>query len=170
MGKAGQLFAINFGGIRVFKMLPWVFGIYEFQLGRLNKEFALLVEEYATVFQTAVLFPNSLTDADSCLLKKKYPARQEVISYEKISDIIEQNQSFLVNDCVCKKEKALLGHPCDRPVQVCLAIAPVPGVFEKYPTGQEITKHEAHDLMKNDGRSGAGPPDLQCAGRRLLHL
>ena len=50
MGKAGQLFSINFGGIRVFKMLPWVFGIYEFQLGRLDKELALLVEEYTPFF------------------------------------------------------------------------------------------------------------------------
>ena len=69
-------------------------------------------------------------------MKKKYPAEQEVLSYEKISNIIEQNQSFLVNDCVCKKEKALLGHPCDRPVQVCLAMAPVPECFQKVPSGQ----------------------------------
>jgi len=62
MGKAGQLFSIDFGGIRVFKMLPWVFGIYEFQLGRLDKELALLVEEYAPFFRTAVLFPNASID------------------------------------------------------------------------------------------------------------
>ncbi len=31
-------------------MLPWVFGIYEFQLGRMDKEFAELVEEYWPVY------------------------------------------------------------------------------------------------------------------------
>ena len=50
--------------------------------------------------------------------------------------LLTHNQSFLVNDCVCKKEKELLGHPCDRPVQVCLAMAPVAGVFDKSPYGQ----------------------------------
>src|SRR5208283_3684720 len=50
MGEAGQLFALQLEDSRFFKMLPWVFGIYEFQLGRLDKEFALLVEEYAPFF------------------------------------------------------------------------------------------------------------------------
>jgi len=76
-------------------------------------------------------------------VEKEISGQQEVISYEKVSDLIDQNQSFLVNDCICKKERELLGHPCDRPVQVCLAMAPVPKVFDKYPTGRAITKQEA---------------------------
>src|SRR5271157_3255998 len=146
MGKAGQLFSINFGGIRVFKMLPWVFGIYEFQLGRLDKEFALLFEEYAPFFGQQ-FYSQTPQLMRTLPVEKEISGQQEVISYEKISDLIDKNQSFLVNDCICKKEKALLGHPCDRPVQVCLALAPVPDVFKKYPTGREITKQEAHDLI-----------------------
>ena len=153
MGKAGQLFSINFGGIRVFKMLPWVFGIYEFQLGRLDKEFALLFEEYAPVFgqQFYSQTPQLMRVVP---VEKEISGQQEVISYEKVSDLIDSNQSFLVNDCICKKEKELLGHPCDRPVQVCLAMAPVPDVFKKYPTGREITKQEAHDLIKMAEEAG----------------
>jgi len=153
MGKAGQLFSINFGGIRVFKMLPWVFGIYEFQLGRLDKELALLVEEYAPFFGHQ-FYSETPQLMRTLPVEKEISGQQEVISYEKVSDLIEQNQSFLVNDCICKKEKELLGHPCDRPVQVCLAMAPVPNVFKKYPTGREITKQEAHDLIKMTEEAG----------------
>jgi Pyruvate/2-oxoacid:ferredoxin oxidoreductase delta subunit len=147
MARAGQLFSINFGGIRVFKMLPWVFGIYEFQLSRLDKELTLLVEEYAPVFGKQ-FYSETPQLMRTLPVEKEISGQQEVISYEKVSDLIEQNESFLVNDCICKKEKELLGHPCDRPVQVCLALAPVPNVFKKYPTGKEITKQEAHDLIK----------------------
>ena len=153
MGKAGQLFSIDFGGIRVFKMLPWVFGIYEFQLSRLDKELTLLVEEYAPVFGKQ-FYSQTPQLMRTLPVEKEISGQQEVISYEKISDIIDQNQSFLVNDCVCKKEKGLLGHPCDRPVQVCLAMAPVPNFFKKYPTGREITKQEAHDLIKMTEEAG----------------
>ncbi len=147
MARAGQLFSINFGGIRVFKMLPWVFGIYEFQLSRLDKELTLLVEEYAPVFGKQ-FYSETPQLMRTLPVEKEITGQQEVISYEKVSDLIEQNQSFLVNDCICKKEKELLGHPCDRPMHVCLALAPVPNVFKKYPTGKEITKQEAHDLIK----------------------
>ena len=153
MGKAGQLFSIDFGEIRVFKMLPWVFGIYEFQLGRLDKKLSLLVEEYAPFFGQQ-FYSNTPQLMRVVPVEKEISGQQEVISYEKISDLIEQNQSFLVNDCICKKEKELLGHPCDRPVQVCLAMAPVPKVFDKYPTGRMITKQEAHDLIKMTEEAG----------------
>src|SRR5674476_759882 len=47
MAISGQLFTIKLGATRYFKMLPWVFGIYEFQGARLDREFAKLHEEYA---------------------------------------------------------------------------------------------------------------------------
>jgi NAD-dependent dihydropyrimidine dehydrogenase PreA subunit len=153
MGKAGQLFSINFGGILIFRMLPWVFGIYEFQLGRLDKEFAELNEEYAPYFGQQ-FFSQKPQLMRVVPVEKEISSQQEVKSYEMVSNIIDQNQSFLVNDCICKKEKELLGHPCDRPVEVCLALAPVPNVFDKYPTGRVITREEAHDLIKKAEEAG----------------
>jgi hypothetical protein len=32
MQQRGQIFGVDVGGVNIFKMLPWVFGIYEFQL------------------------------------------------------------------------------------------------------------------------------------------
>ena len=153
MGKAGLLFSINFGGIRVFRMIPWVFGIYEFQLERLDKEFAELNEEYAPYFGQQ-FFSQTPQLMRTLPVEEEISGQQEVISYERVSDVIDSNQSFLVNDCVCKKEKELLGHPCDRPVQVCLAMAPVAGVFDKSPIGKVLTKQEAHDLMKMAEEAG----------------
>ncbi len=147
MGKAGQLFSIDFGGVRVFRMLPWIFGIFEFQLGRMDKEFAELCEEYGPVYRQH-FFSKTPPLMRTVPIEKEISAGQEVLSYEKISNLIDQNQSFLANDCICKKESELLGHPCGRPLQVCLNIAPVPGVFDKSPTGKVLTKQEAHDLIK----------------------
>jgi len=148
MGKAGQLFAIDFAGVRVYKMLPWVFGVYEFQLGRMDEEFAKLSEEYGPIYRKQ-FFSGTPSLMRTVPIEQEISSSQEVLPYERVSNIIEANQSFLVNDCICKKEKALLGHPCDRPVQVCLAVAPVPGVFDKYPIGKVLTKKEAHELIKN---------------------
>jgi electron transport complex protein RnfB len=153
MGKAGMLFSINFGGIRIFKMIPWVFGIYEFQLERLDKEFAQLNEEYAPYFGQQ-FFSQAPQLMRTLPVEKEISGQQEVISYERVSDVIDSNQSFMVNDCVCKKEKELLGDPCDRPMQVCLAMAPVEGVFDKSPIGKVLTKQEAHDLMKMTEEAG----------------
>ena len=87
-------------------------------------------------------------------IEKSIPVHQQALSYEKVSTIIENGQSFLANECVCKKERSLLGHPCDRSTQVCLAIAPVPGIFDNSPTGRVISKDEAYLLLNKSEEEG----------------
>jgi electron transport complex protein RnfB len=147
MSKSGQLFMIKLGKTRYFKMLPWVFGIYEFQCGRLDREFSEWIEEYAPVYSRQ--FFSKMPQLMQVLpIEEKISDQEEVLPYEKVSTIIENGQSFLVNDCICKKEKGLLGRPCDRPVQVCLAVAPIPGVFDNAPEGRVISRSEAYALLK----------------------
>jgi ferredoxin len=147
MARSGQLFMIKLGNTRYYKMLPWVFGIYEFQCGRLDREFVELHEEYAPVFgrQFFAMTPQLMQILP---VEGEIAEREEALPYEKVSVIIENGQSFLANDCICKKEKGLLGEPCDRPLQVCLAVAPIPGVFDNSPEGRVLTREEAYALLK----------------------
>jgi len=153
MGKAGQLFAIQFGDTRIFKMLPWVFGIYEFQLERLDKDLAELNEEYGPIFGKQ-FFSKTPQLMQVLPVEKEISVQQEALSYEKVSTLIEQSQSFLLNDCICKKDQGLIGKPCDKPLQVCLAIAPIPGIFDNSPQGRVLTKEEAYALLNKTEEAG----------------
>jgi len=153
MGKKGQLFCIAMGDACFFKMLPWVFGIYEFQLQHMDREFAGLCDAYSPVYGKQ-FFSKTPQLMQTLAIEKTIPVHQEALSYEKVSTIIENGQSFLANECVCKKERGLLGHPCDRSTQVCLAIAPVAGIFDKYPVGRVITKDEAYLLLNKAEEEG----------------
>lgn len=153
MGDAGQLLAIQLGETYYFKMLPWIFGIYEFQLGRIDREFAELSEAYMPTFSKQ-FFSDSPQLMQVLPVEEKIDAYQEALPYERVSVLIDRSESFLVNDCICKKEQALLGEPCEKPLQVCLAMAPIPGVFDKSTNGRIITKKEAHELMKQTEEAG----------------
>ena len=146
MSRQGQLFMIEMGETKFFRMMPWVFGVYEFQLGHMDKELAELNEAYAPVYGKS-FFAHTPQLMKSLAVETTIPVHQEALPYEKVSSIIETGQSFLVNECICKKEKGLLGAPCDRPVEVCLAIAPIPGLFDKSPRGKCITREEAYALL-----------------------
>jgi NAD-dependent dihydropyrimidine dehydrogenase PreA subunit len=153
MGQHGQLFAIQFGETWYFKMLPWVFGIFEFQLGRIDREFAELSEEYGP-FYAQQFFANKPQLMQVLPIEETISTEQEALPYEKVSALIEKSQSFLVNECICKKERALLDNPCDRPLEVCLALAPVPGIFDKSPIGRVISKSQAYELLKKTEELG----------------
>jgi len=153
MGKKGQIFAIQLGDTWIFKMLPWVFGIFEFQLGHIDRELAEMTELYGPV-HAGQFFRTKPQLMHVIPVEETVSSQQEVLPHDRVSALIEKNQSFLVNECICKKEHALLGKPCDRPLEVCLAMAPVPGVFDHSPRGKVITKDEAHALLKETEDAG----------------
>jgi len=153
MAGRGQLFMITLGPTRFFRMLPWVFGIYEFQLGRMDRELAELVYAYEPVFgrQFHATKPQLM---QTLAVEETISVGQEALPYEKVSAIIESGQSFLANDCICKVEQGLLDHPCKKPVQVCLAVAPIPGVFDGSPRGRVLTREEAFALLRETEEAG----------------
>ncbi len=153
MGRKGQIWALPFGGAWYFKMMPWVFGIFEFQLGRIDREMAELAEEYMPHFGRE-FFAGKPQLMYVLPIEETITPSQEALPFDKVSALIEKNQSFMVNECICKKEHGLLDKPCDRPTEVCLAMAPVPGVFDKSPIGRVLTRQEAYDLLKKTEEAG----------------
>jgi len=153
MGSKGQVFAIRLGSLWVFRMLPWVFGIFEFQLHRLDREFADLHEEYEEAFGRQ-FFSAKPQLMQTLPIEETITPGHEALPYERISSLIEHNQSFIVNECICKKQQALRGKPCGKPAEVCLGMAPVPGVFDDSPNGRAISRAEAYELLKKTEELG----------------
>jgi Na+-translocating ferredoxin:NAD+ oxidoreductase subunit B len=153
MGRDGQLFGIDLGGTWIFKMLPWAFGIYEFQLERMDKEFVELSEEFWPVYGKQ-FFSQTPQMMQVLPIEKEIAVTQQALPYERVSTLIGQNQSFWVFDCICKKEKGMLGNPCKKPVQVCLAMAPIPDAFKKMTHGKVLAREEAYALLKETEEAG----------------
>ncbi len=153
MKEKGQVFGIDLGGIKVYRMMPWVFGIYEFQLPRMDRELAELSEEYGATFGEQ-FFSNSPQLMQVIPIESEIRPEHEALAYERVSNIIESSQSFMSFDCICKKEKGLMGEPCGKPVQVCTAYAPIPGIFDDHPYGKTMTKQEAYELLNKAEEAG----------------
>jgi Pyruvate/2-oxoacid:ferredoxin oxidoreductase delta subunit len=147
MQARGQIFMLNLEGTKFFKMLPWVFGIYEFQLPRLDREMAQLCDDYMTTFADQ-FFRMKPQLMQVLPVEKKIASQQLALPYEHVSHIIENSQSFAVFDCICKKEKRLLDAGCDKPLEICTAYAPVPGVFDNSDYYRAISKEEAYALLE----------------------
>ncbi|MBU0513490.1 MAG: 4Fe-4S binding protein [Proteobacteria bacterium] len=147
MTHKGQIRGIEMGPMKIYQLLPWVFGIFEFQVGRMDREMAELNEEYYQSFGRQ-FFENKPPLMHVVPVEKDIPVAHQALPYEQVSAIIEKGQSFGLESCVCKKEKRLLDEPCDRPEEVCLGIAPVPGVFDDFPWGRSITKEQAYEVLR----------------------
>jgi Na+-translocating ferredoxin:NAD+ oxidoreductase subunit B len=148
MTDKGQIFGINLGPVSMYKLLPFVFGIYEFQLHRLDREFVDLFEEYLAVAFGKEFFGHAPAMMKVVPVGIEVAAGSTVEPYESVAQLIENAKSWGVNDCICKKSMALEGHRCNKPMEVCLAFAPVEHVFDNAKGTRSLTKEEAHGILK----------------------
>lgn len=147
MSDRGQIQSIQMGDLKIYRMLPWLFGIYEMQLPHLDRELVELAEEYHPVYSRQ-FFTEKPQQFQIIPIEEEISVLQEALPHERVSNIIESSQSFAVFDCICKKEKHMLNQGCDKPVEVCTAYAPVPGVFDHNPHFRAISKEEAREVLR----------------------
>jgi Fe-S-cluster-containing hydrogenase component 2 len=153
MWRRGLAFGVSLGGMRIYKMMPWVFGLYEFQIDRMDREFVELCEAYMPYFG-AQFFRHEPALMRTIPIEEKLTDSQEALSYDRVSAIIENGRDFAVNDCICKKEQRMMDRGCDKPLEVCLAVAPVAGVFDDHPWGRKISKAEAYAVLRKAEEGG----------------
>ena len=153
MAARGELFVLELADVKYFKMMPWAFGIYEFQLPRLDREFCELNDQYRKTFAQQ-FFTGQPPLMQVLPVEKEIPGGHQVLPYEQVSTMINNGQSFGLSDCICKKEMQLLHRGCDKPLLSCLAVAPVPGVFEEGKWGRAITREQACALLAEAEEQG----------------
>ena len=154
MWKQGELEASNLGGIKQFKMMPWIIGIYEAQNIRMDKEFAKMCEEYSMHWGAQfVSFGPQIMQVIP--IEKEIPVKQEALTYQQVSNLIENTKSFMVTECICKKNQGLLDNPCEKPTEVCMGMNSEPGYYENHRSGgRVISREEAYDVLRKAEEAG----------------
>ena len=154
MADRGQIASFWLDGRHVYAFVPFVVGIYEFQLNRMNKELADLFEEYApTLLKTVGGARPSL--ARVIPVNARIDAQAQVLPHENLRKMLDQAQSFRIAPCICRKEKALQGQPCSHTQETCLSFSREENAWNEVPDwGRPITREEAISLIESFEREG----------------
>ncbi len=153
MSQKGLIKVGRVEGKLAFSLLPFVVGIYEMQAGRIDRELALLFEEY---FKTGF---GKLLDVDPPVhrvipIQKGIHQDIEILPYENIRNVIENASSWGVVDCICRTQKALIGEPCEHPVDVCMILSEYPDAFSLSHTIRPLTKEGAYQTLQRAAQAG----------------
>jgi Na+-translocating ferredoxin:NAD+ oxidoreductase RNF subunit RnfB len=141
-------------GARKYGLMPFAVGIYEEQLNRMDEEFAQILENYLHHAFKKIT-------ASEPVIFQVIPVNQslstelEIHSFEKAEQLIESSASWGVRECICKKQKELIGEPCSFPKTVCLTFAPrKEKAFEGHELTKPITKEESLRILKEAEEAG----------------
>jgi len=153
MTRKGQIGSIAAGGVQTYALFPFIIGIWEFQMNRLDKELAELFHEYYPHLSGVLAkFAPSVTRVVP--IQAQIKAEQTVLPYEDVQQMFGQSKSFQLMNCICRKESALLGKPCKYSTEVCMGFSRHEGAFDKYPLGKIISKEEALAVLSKAEEEG----------------
>lgn len=136
-----------------FGLMPFVVGIFEMQAGTIDKELAQLVEAYfKQAFGEALRVKPQFHRVVP--IGESIRNTMEVHPYESATDLVNAAQAWGVLDCICRKQKALIGEGCGHPLDVCMALDEHPGAFENNTLVRAMSREEALATLKRAAEAG----------------
>ncbi|MFW9944705.1 MAG: ATP-binding protein [Candidatus Sifarchaeia archaeon] len=140
---------------RKYALMPFAVGLYEEQLERMDEEFARLMEEYFERSKGVPLFSTNPPIFKIVPVNKSVSTDLIVHPYEQAEKLVETSASWGVRDCICKKQKGLIGAPCSYPMTVCISLAPrKENAFDDNELTTPISKDEALKLLRDSAEAG----------------
>ena len=154
MAKKGLLFRVRKGENVRYAAVPYVVGIFEFQLNHMDAEFAKDHEEY---FETA--FSKSIQGFQTPVLRtvpidRELVAEYPVAPFEDVLEILENQKSIAVSPCVCRTTKDLTGEPCDKPLGNCFSFGSHAAYYVENGMGRYISIDEAKEIVIANEKAG----------------
>lgn len=154
MVRRGEISGIGPLGARRYHLAPFIVGIYEFNVHRMDKELAELMEHYIAeglfrgignnkpAFMHTVPIGQALTP-ETCI----HPA-------EDVRRMLNDATVFVTRDCICRKEQEILSHKCEKPRHNCLTMSNNERAFEVQYGGRVITRAEAEKIINEAEEAG----------------
>lgn len=136
-----------------FGLMPFVVGFYEMQGPTMDAELASLFEGYfqQTLGKALAIEPPVHRVIP---INESIPVGLEVRPFESAAEIVEAAQSWGVTDCICRKQKNLIGQGCSHSLDVCLTLSAKPGAFDRASAVRVLTKQEAMQTLRRSAEEG----------------
>jgi Pyruvate/2-oxoacid:ferredoxin oxidoreductase delta subunit len=154
MVARGEIGGVGPLGARMYHVLPFVVGVYEFQLSRMDKELAELMEEYIAEGFLSGIGNSSPAFLHTIPIEQAVDAQLEVHPFESVRQLMGKAKVFCTHDCICRKEQSLIGKACDKPQGNCISMSMDEHAFDINYGGKIVNREEAERIMKEAEDAG----------------
>jgi len=137
-----------------FGLLPFVVGSWEESLAYFDKEMAELFEALVQETHGQGMLTPGPAHVRVIPVEEAVNAEIELAPYERVSELVENAKSFGVRECICRKQKGLIGERCEYPNFNCVNFAPVEGAFANMPYVKPVSKDEALRILREAEEAG----------------
>ena len=128
-------------------LAPWMVGIWEFQLTNLTPDNIKLYEKFYQEGMVPSARKSKTAGFRVIPVEKEIQGSTEIQPYEKVSEIIDSNTRFAVAECICRKERRMVGNGCDKLLEACMTFGAAADFCIENELSREISKEEARQIL-----------------------
>ncbi len=165
MAKKGLIFRSRRDEKTLFNAAPFMIGLYEYSIKKIDKELAQLFKEYYYTAGLEEIGASNIPGFKVIPLEETIKTDTTLFPYLMLKESIRNARVIAVTDCICRKESQLLGEGCDHPMETCLSFGTAAEYYIENNIGRKITAEEAIQIIKEADESG-----LVHAGANSKHL
>lgn len=165
MSKKGLIFRIRRQGKTLFNTAPFMIGLYEYAVNRMDRELAELCGQYYDEAYQDEMGVSNIPGFKVIPISQKIEADLALFPYKKLAEEVRSARKIAVAECVCRKETQLTGHGCDYPRETCLSFGVAADYYIENGLGREIDAEEALNILESADKAG-----LVHAGANTTHL
>ncbi len=154
MTGKGLIFRQESGGNHRYGAIPFMHGLAEFQVRKIDEELSFLLQQY---FEEA--YNKNISDNADLFLRvipvQKYvDIEHHVASYDDASAILDNADIIAVTDCLCRTQKNIMGVGCSRPLETCFMFGSMAQYYIDNNLGRKVGKEEARKIVAEAQKAG----------------
>ena len=154
MAKKGLVFRLAKNDAVKYGAIPFVHGLFEFQVKRLDKDFAELVKQY---FESDFL--NAMAqNADGFLrtipIQQSIDVTQNIAAYDDAVEILKKQKKIVVADCICRKLRATVEEGCGKLMEACFMFGSMAQYYIDHDMGRQVDTEEGIRILTEAQEAG----------------
>lgn len=154
MAKRGLLFRLQKNDSIKYGAIPFVHGLLEFQVKRIDREMAKLFEDYYEAGFNNAFIESSDTFLRTIPVNESIDVLQNIASYDDACEILRNVKTIVVTDCICRKLNGLIDKGCGKPLETCFMFGSMAQYYLDHNMGREIDYNEAIQILENAREAG----------------
>ena len=149
MTDKGLIFRIKIDNISKYAAIPFVHGLFEFQVKNIEPELAKMVEEYFEEAFDKTMLKNAEFFLRTIPVNQSIDVSRQVATYDDAIEILKTKPSIVVTDCICRKSKTVLDEGCGKTMEACFMFGSMGQYYLDKNMGREVSLAEATAIIKD---------------------
>ena len=147
MARKGLIFAeYRRDGSNRYQAIPWVVGIYEFQVNNLTERFRHVLTERGPRVPRGWRAPIT-RQMRTIPIGESIEPHLEALPYEQAETLVKAHGTFAVAPCICRQHARLRGEGCDAPEESCLMFGEFADYYVRTGRGRYISQVDVFELL-----------------------